>query len=98
MPSRWNGTRLEEGTEEGSKATFIRNQAQRLHVQLGQAVSVQFLVQHWLVSPCSTLEERCIGWDSYSSGDLSTSGLLKKVSVIFGHRVFRTSDEDEEDD
>ncbi|WAR17486.1 hypothetical protein MAR_032080 [Mya arenaria] len=36
-------------------------------------------------------------WDAYTAGDISTSGLLKKVSVIYGHRVLRTEEVEDED-
>ncbi|WAR31060.1 hypothetical protein MAR_033602 [Mya arenaria] len=36
-------------------------------------------------------------WDAYTAGDISTSGLLKKVSVIYGHRVLRTEKVEDED-
>jgi len=35
---------------------------------------------------------------SFLFHDLTTSGLLKKVSVIYGHRVLREEQQQEEDD
>ena len=39
-----------------------------------------------------------VAWDAYSAGDLTTSGLLKKVTVVYGHRNRRAGQQYEEDD
>ena len=39
-----------------------------------------------------------VAWDAYSAGDLTTSGLLKKVTVVYGHRNLRAGQQYEEDD
>ena len=36
-------------------------------------------------------------WDAYATGDLTTSGLVKKVSIIYDHRVHREEQQEEED-
>ncbi|WAR07137.1 hypothetical protein MAR_017095 [Mya arenaria] len=36
-------------------------------------------------------------WDAYTASDISISGLLKKVSVIYGHRVLRTEEVEDDD-
>ena len=36
-------------------------------------------------------------WNAYTAGDLTTSGLLK-MSVVYGHRILRAGQQEDEDD
>ncbi|WAR17490.1 hypothetical protein MAR_032084 [Mya arenaria] len=87
--------------EDGSGATLLRpppnptsrGQGCGKQIHLVSELSLRRIQQKSTRSMQSGLFS---AWDAYTAGDISTSGLLKKVSVIYGHRVLRTEEVEDE--